>query len=302
MDHERLSKIPTDNNGEPLLAMVRITANREKVIPKEFEDIIPSSNTPILSLIRTPLPTIISAASIIPSAVSCVVCDPPSWSEAQLKTMQVPPKDWLATLDSAIVEGWLMGVRSIKHPSNPKIRFPLWAGTFWMALSEVIQEQRAWRRAQEWVDALPQGPETRKLQGVLCQVPWKVDVWILPVEADRMATKISFFAKLLSDDFLAERHIDAFVTHLNIGARRMKQSAPGVLVAGLPFANTLSFHYNSTASKIGDCTIFVQYAAVFKRKSAYHILLFPAHVGGVKDGHWIAFRVDFVKREYSYGE
>jgi len=171
-----------------------------------------------------------------------VVCDPPNWSEAQLKTMQVPPMEWLAALDAAIIEGWLKGVCSIKHPSDSKVRFPLWVGTFWTGLSEAIQEQRAWRRAQEWVCTLPQGPETRKLQEVLCRVPWKVNIWLLPVEADRVVTIISFFAKLLSDDFLAERHIDAFVTHLNVEARRMKPSAPMVLVAGLPFANALSFH------------------------------------------------------------
>ena len=302
MDLKRLSKIPTDNNGEPLLAMVRITANREKNIPKEYEHLIPSKDVSILSLLYTPLPTVFSAASVLPPAENCVVRDPPNWSEAHLKTMQVPLGEWLAALDVAIVEGWLKGVYSIKHPSDASVRFPLWVGTFWKMLSEVIQEQRAWRRAHEWLCALPQGLETRKFQAVLCRVPWKVNVWILPVEADRMVTKASFFAALLSDGFLAERHIDAFVTHLNIEAWRMKPNAPGVLVADLLFANTLSLHCDATVSKFTSCTVFGQYAAVFKQKKTYRILMFPAHVGGTKDGHWVVFRVDFVKREYSYGE
>ena len=302
MDLERLSKIPTDNNGEPLLAMVRITANREKIVPKEYEHLIPSEDISILSLLHTPLPTIFSAANVLPPAENCVVCDPPSWSKAQFKTMQVPLREWLAGLDVAIIEGWLKGVRSIEHPSDTSIRFPLWAGTFWKMLSEVIQEQRKWRRAQEWLDSLPQGPETRKFQAVLCWVPWKANVWILPVEADQMVTKVSFFAALLSDGFLAERHIDAFVTHLNVEACRMKPNSPGVLVADLLFANALSLHCDATVSKFTSCTVFGQYTAVFKQKKAYRVLLFPAHVGGTKDGHWVVFRVDFVKREYSYGE
>jgi hypothetical protein len=302
MDPKRLSKIPTDNNGEPLLEMVRIIANREKIIPKEYEHLIPSKDISILSLLRTPLPTIFSAASILPPAESCVVCDPPSWSETRLKNMQIPPREWLAALGAAIVEGWLKGVCSIKHPSDTKIRLPLWAGTFWTALSEVVQEHRAWRRAEEWVSTLPQGSVTRRFQTVVCRVPWKIDVWMLPVEADRVVTKISFFAKLLSDNFLAERHIDAFVTHLNIETRRMKPSDPRTLVAGLAFANTLSSHHNTTVYGINSCTTFLQYAAVFKQSKAYRVLLFPAHVGGVRDGHWVAFRIDFEKREYSYGE
>jgi hypothetical protein len=125
MDRERLSEIPTDSNGEPLLAMVRIVANREKKIPKEYEHLIPSQDTPILTLLRTPLPTISSAARILPHAESCVVSDPPNCSEEQIKITQVPPREWLAALDTAIVNGWLKGICSVKHPSNAEIRFPL---------------------------------------------------------------------------------------------------------------------------------------------------------------------------------
>ena len=107
---------------------------------------------------------------------------------------------------------------------------------------------------------------------------------------------------MCDNGFLAERHIDAFVTHLNVETRRMKPNGPGLLVANLPFANALSSHFDATESKIRSCTLFLQYAAIFKQKNAYRALLFPAHVGGAKDGHWVIFRVDFVKCEYSYGE
>ena len=200
MDGERLSKTSANNNSEPLLATVRIAINREKRIPKECEDLIPSKDISILSLLRTPLPTISSNASILPPAESCVVCDPPSWSEKHLMTLRVPTREWLAALDTAIIKGWSKGIRSIGHPGDAKIRLPLWIGTFWRALSEVIEEQRLWKRAEEWVfDVLPQGSETRQLRAVLCRVPWKVNLWILPVEADRLITKVSFFTKLLSD-------------------------------------------------------------------------------------------------------
>jgi hypothetical protein len=302
MSTDRLSKIPVDSTGQPLLAMVRIAANKEKVIPKDYENLIPSEGISISSLLKTPLPTIVSTANLLRPAKSCVACESPSWTEDQLKTMRVPSKEWLMALDGAIVAGWPRGACSVEHPSDPNIRFPLWVGTFWTALFEVIQQQKEWRRAQEWVLTLTHGRETREIQAVFEKIPWKVYVWMLPAEADRAVTKISFFAQLLSDRFLAERHLDAFVAYLNIQVRRSWLSAPGVLVADLPLSYTLSLHYNATAGKILGCILLLQYTAVFKFNAAYHTLLFPAHVGGVEDGHWVVFSVNFAERNYCFGE
>lgn len=302
MNANRLSNIPVDRDGKPLLAMVRITANREKVIPKDYERFIPSAEITISSLLSTPLPSILSAANLVRPAKLCVVCEPPNWTEDQLRTIQVPSKDWLKALDEAIVEGWLRGASSVEHPGNTKIRFPLWVGTFWATLSEVIQQQKEWRRAQEWVFALAQSRETHEVQAVFARIPCETYIWMLPVEADRAVTKISFFTQFLSDGFLAERHIDTFVTYLNILAHTRRPNTPGILVADLPLSRTLSLHHNATADKIQRCTLLLQYAAVFKNNTAYHTLLFPAHVGGVEDGHWVTFSVNFAKREYSFGE
>ena len=285
-----------------MLEMARIPANHEKIIPEEWEHLIPSKWMSILSLLSTPLPTIFPTASLVPPAESCVVCKPPRWTEEELKTMKIPSKNWLAELDAAITNKWLKGVRSVQHPTNPGTRFPLWVGNFWTVLAEVVLEQREWRRAQEWVHALPQGPRTHKVQALLGQVPWKATAWILPEEVDRDVTSVGFFAKLLSDGLLRERDIDAFVTHLNIQARRRSPKAPGVLVADLVLSRVLSSHHDASLHKINNSKILLQYAAVFKHnRGAYRVLLFPAHVGGTDDGHWVVFRVDFKKFEYSYG-
>jgi len=128
----------------------------------------------------------------------------------------------LKDLDDAIGEAWLKGASSVEHPSNPGIRFPPWVGTFWTILSGAIEEQKEWRRAVEWIRALTQGHKTREAQAVFDRIPRNVPMWILSTEADRAVTKMSFFAQLLSDRFLAERHIDAFVTYLNIQVLRRR--------------------------------------------------------------------------------
>ena len=281
--------------------MVRIMANRAKKIPETYQCLLPTEEISISSLLNTPLPAIASTANILGPAQSCVALEPPSWTEEQLKTALVPSKEWLMALDAAILEGWTKGIRSIKHPGNEGLRFPLWVGTFWTAISEVIREQREWKRAQEWVLTLPHGRETQDVQAVFDSTPQKSDLWMLPVKADRAVTKVSFFAELLSDGYLAERHIDAFVAHLNIWANR-SQKAPGILVADLSLSLTLAFHHNAIVGQIQTCTPLLQYTALFKQSRNYHTLLFPAHVGGLEDGHWVVFCVDFKKCEYSFGE
>ena len=125
----------------------------------------------VYSLISTPLPTILSALNLLQPAESCVVCESPKWTEDQLKTVQVPLEEWLKALDGVIVDGWLKGAHSIKHPNNPKIKFPLWVGTFWTALSGVIEQQKEWHRAQEWTLTLTQSHKTHEVQATLERIP-----------------------------------------------------------------------------------------------------------------------------------
>ena len=301
MDLNRLSGIPVDCDGKPLPAMVRNATKQAKVIPKEYEHLIPSKAIAISSFLETPLPNILSTISLLRPAASCIVHEEPSWTEDQLVSVSIPSTKWLADLDKGIGEAWPMGASSIQHPGSPNIRFPLWAGTFWTMLSDAIEEQKEWRCAVEWVNALTQGHETREVQMVFSRIPRNVPVWVLMTETERAGTSVSFFAEMLSDGLLAERHIDAFVAYLNIQMRRRQPSTPGIFVADLSLSVTLSNYLQIPAHKIQRCRPLLQYTAMFKTK-AYRRLLFPARVGGKKNGHWIVFSVDFKKAEYSYGE
>ena len=146
---------------------------------------------------------------------------------------------WLADLNKGIGEAWPMGANSIEHPGSPNIRFPLWTGTFWTMLSDAIEEQNEWRRAVEWVNALTQGRETHEVQMVFSRIPCNGSVWVLTTETERAGTIVSFFAQILSDGFLAERHIDAIVTYLNIQVRRHQPS----ILKELPLYGAVSSPY-----------------------------------------------------------
>ena len=88
MDPKRLSHLPVDSHGQPMRKMARHKAKQEKVIPKGYEDLIPSGAMSISSLLNTPLPTILSAASSRRPANSCLVSEPPNWTKGKLKTVQ----------------------------------------------------------------------------------------------------------------------------------------------------------------------------------------------------------------------
>ena len=181
---DRLSGIPVDSDGRPLLAMVRIAINRDKVVPKDCERLIPSEAATISSLLDTSLPTILSAMSLLRTVESCVVRDEPSWTKDQLISTPIPSAQWLKGLDEAIGKAWPNGANSVEHPRSTNIRFPLWIGTFWTTLSGVIEEQKEWRCAGEWINNLIQGAETHEVQAIFDRFPWNMPMWVLVSEAD----------------------------------------------------------------------------------------------------------------------
>jgi len=78
MNPDRLSKFPVSSDGKLMPAMLRVTISRDKVIPEDYEHLIPSKTTVISSLLNTSLPTILSVASLLQPAGSCVVYEEPS--------------------------------------------------------------------------------------------------------------------------------------------------------------------------------------------------------------------------------
>ena len=181
---DRLSGIPVDSDSQPLLAMVRIAINRDKVVPKDCECLIPSEAATISSLLDTSLPTIFSATSLLRTVELCVVRDEPSWTKDQLISTPIPSAQWLKGLDEAIGKAWPNGANSIEHPRSTNIWFPLWIGTFWTTLSGVIEEQKEWHCAGEWINNLIQGAETHEVQAIFDRFPRNTPMWVLASEAD----------------------------------------------------------------------------------------------------------------------
>jgi hypothetical protein len=281
--------------------MLDISEDQYFPIPPDYSHLMPSPDMPVSSLLETPLPTTIPALDDGRSAGSYITSELPSWTLAQLKSARVPSREWLTVLNDTIAKRSSGDARSIEHPDDSTIRFPLWVGTFWTPLLDIIQEQKRWRNARKWVLALPTCNETRELVAAFDRIPRQIYVWILPLKGDRESTTIDFFANLLSERFLAERHIDAFVVYLNIQARRSGPNAAGILVADLPLSENLKQHHDAHEDKIVTNEVLAKYAELL-RSTAYRTLLFPAHVGHGESGHWVCFRVDFEGRKYCYGE
>lgn len=88
------------------------------------------------------------------------------------------------------------------------------------------------------------GPEIQEAEKLFDRTPWGLRLW--PLAGYDQVTRVGFLASLLSNEWLAERHIDTFVAYLNDQLRRGDQ--PGVaFVADQYLGSLLSRKRNETA-------------------------------------------------------
>jgi hypothetical protein len=213
--------------------------------------------------------------------------------------MHVPPRTWLDNLDITLDHSWGGGIWSIEAPTGSKnLRFPLWVGNFWLGMAEVLEQRERWERARGWMLGMLRGPEIQEAERLMDRTPWGLRLW--PLTRRDQSTRVGFLAELLSNEWLAERHIDTLAAYLDDRFRKGNQ--PGAtLVADVYLGSLLSRKRGETATKLREDQELGTYAVKILDGN-HERLLFPAHVGGSVSGHWIVFSVNIKERSVSYGE
>ena len=161
---------------------------------------------------------------------------------------------------------------------------------------EVAEQRDQWRAAEDWLSRRVQDSEIHKVRSLLGKIPWGLRLWSL-VGHDK-ETRVGYLARLLSNDWLGERHINAISSYLNTRAQRESGSRPTSLVVDVDFPTYLSNHSRATTESIRAHEGLRMYADRISDHK-YSRLFIPVHVGG---NHWIVFSVDFVKQTFEYGE
>jgi len=112
--------------------------------------------------------------------------------------------------------------------------------------------------------------------------------------------RAGFLAGLLSNQWLAEQHIDILALYLD--NQFQKGDQPGAtLIVGQYLGSLLSRKQGETMAKLREGRELRMYTN--KIMGAHQeCLLFPAHIRGSTSGHWITLSVNLRERTISYGK
>lgn len=277
--------------------LVAAALQQEKSVPEEVLCRIPVETISVSNLVATDLPRRLQ--DVLRSPESCLSKRAPNWTDGKLWEAYVPPRTWLNGLEIALDCGWTSGIISIEAPAGSgDLRFPIWIGNFWLEMVEVIEQKERWKSALGWMRTMVRSPGIQAAEELLGRTPWGLRLW--PLAGHDQSTRVGFLAGLLSNQWLAERHIDILTLYLD--NRFQKGNQPGAtLVADQYLGSLLSRKRGETAAKLREDRELRMYAD--KILGAHQErLLFPAHIGGSTSGHWIVFSVNLRERTISYGK
>ena len=285
---------PDPSSGFEALFMAGL--QQVKSVPEEILHQMPAETISVSDLLVANLPQ--SSQSVLRSPESCLSRQTPSWTAKCLWKTCVPPREWLSSLDIALDRGWANGIYLIEVPAGSKdLRFPLWIGSFWLEMAEVIEQREKWERARGWMLTMVWTPGIQEAEKVLDRTPWGLRLW--PLIGHNRSTRVGFLAGLLSNEWLAERHIDTLVAYIN--DRFQKCRRPGAtLVADSYLGSLLLRKGGKSMDELREDQELKTYGD--KILHGHERLLFPAHIGGSASGHWVVFSVDIRQKEISYGE
>ncbi|KAG7095522.1 hypothetical protein E1B28_006260 [Marasmius oreades] len=286
-----------------LPSYVRLYCAHELKIPmKVMENLFPSDSLPIPIFMSYKLP-MPSQALIFPNSDRYVSSEPPNNDGTALASFDLPPKELVEKLRSP---GWLEqnildGIQSIANPSYPGDRFPLWSVEAWHEFYKAVEKQRKWRQCSQWLSEHARRPTATQLfvleaQKYLGQLGWNESL-DLPGSGTHDTT--FQFSRLVSDLKIDGTLIDLMCHQL------MERLENNELVdSELMIANRALMHNVNGAQKERDHleprTKYLKHLAMQIKALKTRYLVFPAFNEEIQ--HWLAFQIDFVQKNISYGD
>ena len=231
----------------------------------------------------------------MPQAGTCITDGGVKWSERQLLTALIPPRDWLSDLGIELKARLRLGglPPSVQHPTISSLCFPIWIATLWPLMLDIEGQKRVWTEAMAWLASeAAQGADTSRATELISDLAWGTTVWPLV----KSGTLVGLITELLSTRWIRERHLDLWGLCL---ANHAGDDAVECYVGGVYLAQQMKELPNAKAqgkpwAQQGE--LFDTLAMIIKE--GYQRVLLPANVNG---NHWVLFRIDFAKKSFSYG-
>ena len=298
----KMSTEPTTIDVEPeppsgIGLLVEAAFQQDTSIPEDILRQIPAETASVTNLIAAAVPK--SLGCTLHSPESCLSNLTPDWTPEDLWKARVPSRTWLNDLEMTMAKGWARKAKAVVVSVGPRnLRFPLWILNFWWKMSEVVEQRTGWKEAQGWMSRMVRGLEIQKAEKLFDRIPWGLRLW--PLTGYDEMTRVGFLAELLSNKWLAERHINTLVAYLNDRLRKSGRSGT-TLIADQYLGSLLSRKRYETLGQLRTDKELKTYMDRILGGRCER-LLFPAHVGGCAAGHWIVFSVDIKRRTFSHGK
>lgn len=230
-------------------------------------------------------------------AKSCTTDVVAHWTVKELLEAAIPPRNWLSDLEITLRKRWLTGahIASIQHPTIPNLYLPLWVGNFWYSLIDAAKQKKKWKKAECWVLGQVQDSKVYEARGLMRQIPWGMRIWALT--GAESSSFVGVLAKLLSTNWLRERHLDTFSSYLNFCAREDGKGRAAWWVGDVYLSTCLKRVYREVQTSIHADWDLNKYRDEITTHG-YKRLLFPANLD---NNHWITFGVDLERKEFRYG-
>jgi len=291
--------IEVDTDPSPGIdAALHAALDNETRVPNPILDLLPSPEITVSSLLEKSLPALLSPSAINLRPVKSSTTNAAArWTVKELLEAAIPPRRWLSDLEITLRKEWLTSARvtSIRHPTNSNLHFPLWVGNFWYSLVDAVEQKEKWKRAEGWVSRLVQDPKVYEARGLMQQIPWGMRIWALT--GAESSSFVGVLARLLSTDWLRERHLDTLGSYLNFRASEDGEGRTGYWVGDVYFSTCLKRVYRATRATIRADWDLKKYRDGITACGSKR-LLFPANLD---NNHWVTFGVDFEKQEFCYG-
>ncbi|KAJ7245054.1 hypothetical protein C8J57DRAFT_1082457 [Mycena rebaudengoi] len=268
-------------------------------LPPQVLRQIPDGNLPVMEFSELVLPRM-SSELVYGESQLWFSDDEPTTDTALLTGRSIPPAKVLELLGRKSGQAWLNGAKSMADPrfNDGADRFPLWTLTFWKEMTDVIAEQKSWKRSIKWLEN--EGGKCKdgdtKVAIDAARAELKTMGWKAPLTYERGTTSTLDLREFLGTVWLKTTNINIMMEDLAERVASDPELADKAIVAQLAFADEVLGLKKGESTK--RTSILHQYEREVKENGKEKII-FPANIG---NKHWVAGVVDFIKKSIDFGD
>ncbi|KAJ7242483.1 hypothetical protein C8J57DRAFT_1084298 [Mycena rebaudengoi] len=267
-------------------------------LPPQVLRQIPDGNLPVMEFSELVLPRM-SSELVYGESQLWFSDDEPTTDTALLTGRSIPPAKVLELLGRKSGQAWLNGAKSMADSrfNDGADRFPLWTLTFWKEMTDVIAEQKSWKRSIKWLEN--EGGKCKdgdtKVAIDAARAELKTMGWKAPLTYERGTTSTLDLREFLGTVWLKTTNINIMMEDLAERVASDPELADKAIVAQLAFADEVLGLKKGESTK--RTSILHQYEREVKENGKEKII-FPANIG---NKHWVAGVVDFIKKSIDFG-